>query len=131
MPHNAKLNRFPKYSSEDSKLESKIKEATTLNLVILQLWIDPLSVKAESKKYKEKWILISYNIRSKQWCLFVNNYNTFWHHYLNRHEFEQALGVGEGQGSLACCSPWGRKESDMTEQLNWPIILLKSVVFKV
>ena len=33
-----------------------------------------------------------------------------WHHHLNGHEFEQALGVGDGQGSLACCSPWGRKE---------------------
>ena len=42
-----------------------------------------------------------------------------WHHRLNGHEFEQALGVGDGQGSLACCSPWGRKESDMTERLNW------------
>ena len=42
-----------------------------------------------------------------------------WHHWLNRHEFEQALGVDDGQGSLVCCSPWGRKESDMTEQLNW------------
>ena len=41
-----------------------------------------------------------------------------WHHQLNGHEFEQALGVGDGQGSLACCSPWGRKESDTTEQLN-------------
>ena len=38
-----------------------------------------------------------------------------WHHQLNGHEFEQALGVGEGQGSLVCCSPWGRKELDMTE----------------
>ena len=38
-----------------------------------------------------------------------------WHHQLNGHEFEQALGVGDGQGSLACCSPWGRKESDTTE----------------
>ena len=38
-----------------------------------------------------------------------------WHHQLNGHEFEQAPGVGEGQGSLAYCSPWGRKESDMTE----------------
>ena len=34
------------------------------------------------------------------------------------HEFEQAPGIGEGQGSLVCCSPWGRKESDMTEQLS-------------
>ena len=41
-----------------------------------------------------------------------------WYHLLNGHEFEQAPGDGEGQGSLACCSPWGRKESDMTEQLN-------------
>ena len=41
-----------------------------------------------------------------------------WHHRLNGHEFEQAPGVGDGQGSLACCSPWGRKESDTTERLN-------------
>ena len=40
------------------------------------------------------------------------------HHQLNGHESEQALGVGDGQGSLACCSPWGCKESDMTEQLK-------------
>ena len=40
------------------------------------------------------------------------------HHRLNGHEFEQALGDSEEQGSLACCSPWGVKESDMTEQLN-------------
>ena len=42
-----------------------------------------------------------------------------WHHWLDGHEFEQAPGVGDGQGSLACCSPWGCKESDRTEQLNW------------
>ena len=41
-----------------------------------------------------------------------------WHHWLNGQEFEQALGNGEGQGTLACCSPWGRKESDVTEQTN-------------
>ena len=42
-----------------------------------------------------------------------------WHHQLNGHEFELALVVGDGQGNLACCSPWGRKESDRTEWLNW------------
>ena len=42
-----------------------------------------------------------------------------WHHRLDGHEFEQALGVGDGQGGLACCSPWGRKELDRTEWLNW------------
>ena len=41
------------------------------------------------------------------------------HHWLNGHEFEQAPGVGDGQGSQACCSPWGHEESDMTEWLNW------------
>ena len=42
-----------------------------------------------------------------------------WHHRCNVHEFEQAPRVGDGQGSLARCSPWGRKESDMTVWLNW------------
>ena len=42
-----------------------------------------------------------------------------WHHQFNGQEFEQALGVGDGQGSLVCCSPWGSKESDTTEPLNW------------
>ena len=41
-----------------------------------------------------------------------------WHHRLEGLEFEQALGIGNGQGSLACCSPWGHKELDMTEILN-------------
>ena len=41
-----------------------------------------------------------------------------WHHRLSGHKFEKALRVGDGQGSLVCCSPWGRKESDTTEELN-------------
>ena len=41
-----------------------------------------------------------------------------WHHRLDGHESEQALGVGDGQRGLVCCSPWGRKESDTTEPLN-------------
>ena len=40
------------------------------------------------------------------------------HHRLNGHEFEQAPGYSEGHGALACCSPWGHKESEMTERLN-------------
>ena len=42
-----------------------------------------------------------------------------WHHGLDGHEFEQAPGVGDGQGGLVCCSPWGHKELDMTDQLKW------------
>ena len=56
-----------------------------------------------------------------------------WHHWLDEHEFEQASGVGDGQGSLACCSPWGRKDLDMTEWLNWTELtelLGESIVYK-
>ena len=51
----------------------------------------------------------------------TENETVGWHHWLNRHEFEQSLGAGVGQGNLACCSPWGCKESDMAEwtELNW------------
>ena len=42
-----------------------------------------------------------------------------WHDRFNGHQFEQAVGVGDDQGSLACCSPWGRKKSDTFKRLNW------------
>ena len=47
-----------------------------------------------------------------------------WHHWLNGHKFEQTPGVGDGQGGLVCCSPWGREESDTTEWLNWTELML-------
>ena len=50
-----------------------------------------------------------------------------WHHRFNGHEFEQTLGVGDGQGDLACCDSWGHKESDTTEQLNWTESVLRRV----
>ena len=49
-----------------------------------------------------------------------------WHLWLDGHEFEQAPGDSDGQGGLACCSPWGCKESDMTEWLNWCILIFNS-----
>ena len=49
----------------------------------------------------------------------MENEMVVWHHQLDRHELEQALGVGDRQGSLMCCSSWGCKESDTTELLNW------------
>ena len=51
-----------------------------------------------------------------------------WDHRLDGHEFEQALGVGYVQGSLACCSPWGRKESDTTERLDGAGLILASTL---
>ena len=52
-----------------------------------------------------------------------------WHHQLDGQEFEQAGGVCDGQGSLACCSSWGRKELDMTERLNWTDLMLIAVYY--
>ena len=49
----------------------------------------------------------------------VRSHHCGWHHQLDGHESEQTPGVGDGQGSLACCSPWGHKESDTTERLYW------------
>ena len=48
-----------------------------------------------------------------------------WHHRLNGHGFGWTLGVGDGQGGLVCCGPWGHKELDMTEQLNETDIYMK------
>ena len=52
-----------------------------------------------------------------------------WHHQVNGHEFEQSPEVGDGKGSLACCSPWGHKESDTNEWLNWTPCLLLTLNF--
>ena len=54
-----------------------------------------------------------------------------WHHQLNGHEFEWTSGVGDGQGGLACCDSWGRKESDTTEQLNWTELMGLDVMILV
>ena len=51
-----------------------------------------------------------------------------WHHQLNEHGFGETLGVGNGQGGLACCDSWGHKESDTTEWLNWTTSLLSNKV---
>ena len=53
-----------------------------------------------------------------------------WHHRLDGRGFGWTLGVGDGQGGLACCNSWGRKESDMTEQLNWIEMNWKDISLK-
>ena len=52
-----------------------------------------------------------------------------WHHQLDGHEFEQALAVGDGQGSLSCYSPWGHKGSDKTERLNRIYIYIFNYIY--
>ena len=53
-----------------------------------------------------------------------------WHHQLDGHEFEQALGIGDGQGHLACCSPWGRRvRRDWGTELNWQCNIILALLF--
>ena len=54
-----------------------------------------------------------------------------WHHWLDGQEFEQALGVGDGWGGLVCCSPWGLKESDTTQRLNWTYSVIRSIFWRL
>ena len=67
----------------------------------------------------KSWLIWKDPVSGKDWRqeekVMTEDKMVGWHHWLDRHEFEQARGDGDGQGSLACCSPWGRKESDMTE----------------
>ena len=63
-------------------------------------------------------ILMLREIEGREEKVTTENEMVGWHHRLNGHEFEQASGVGNGQGSLVCCSPWGCRETDMTELLN-------------
>ena len=71
----------------------------------------------------KNWLIEKDPDAGKDWRLeekgMIEDEMVGWHHQLNGHEFEQAPEVGDGQGSLACCSSWGRKESDKTEQVNW------------
>ena len=67
-----------------------------------------------------RWIL--YQLSHKKENGTAEDEMVGWYHELNGREFNQAPGVGNGQGSLTCCSPWGFKESDMTEQLHSALI---------
>ena len=58
--------------------------------------------------------MVNWTFEINVWLVVLNT-----HDWLIGHEFEQALGVGDGEGGLTCCGPWGRKESDTTERLNW------------
>ena len=69
-----------------------------------------------------KWLIRKDHDAGKDWRQekgMIEDEMVGWHLWLNGHEFDLALGVSDGQGSLACCSPWGCKESDITQCLNW------------
>ena len=70
----------------------------------------------------KNWLIVKYPDSRKDWRWekgTTEDEMVGWHHQLDGHEFEYILGVGDGQGSLACCSPRGHKESDRTEWQNW------------
>ena len=79
----------------------------------------------------KKWLIGKDSNAGKNWRWEEKGTTEFkmvgWHHRLGGHEFEQALGVGDGQGSLMHCSPWGHKELDMTEWLNWTEIIFNNI----
>ena len=105
VPWTAKRSNqsIPKEISPDGEAEAPILWPPDVKNWLI--WKDPDSGK--NSRWEEKGMTEDEMVR--------------WHHRLNGHEFEYALGVGDGQASLACCSLWGRKGSDMTERLNWPV----------
>ena len=112
---------------------------------ILECPLDDKEVKPVNPKRNQSWIfiggtdakaetLVLWPLNANNWLLWkdpdagkdwrqekgmTEDETVEWHHQLNGHEFKQVLGVGDGQGSLVCCNPWGHKESDTTEWLNW------------
>ena len=81
------------------------------------LWNVDFNIPISLNDSLEKTLMLE-NIKSRRRRGWQRMKMVGWHHHLNGHEFEQTLGDGDGQGSLACCSPWGNKESDTIEQLN-------------
>ena len=97
----------PKYSLEGLMLKLKLQYFGHLDGKNWVIWKDPDAGKDWRQEGKEM----------------TEDGMVGWHHWLDGHEFEQALGVGDGERSLVCCSPWGCKESDTTEQLNWTLLI--------
>ena len=102
------------------------KETKPVNLKGNQLWIFTRRTDAETPILwppdAKNWLIGKDPDAGKDWRQeekgTTENEMVGWHHRLDGHEFEQAPGVGDGQRSLACCSPWGCRESDITEWLN-------------
>ena len=115
----------------EKTLESPLdfKEIIPLNPKGNQSWIFTGGIDAEAEVSilwppdAKNWLLGKYPDACKDWRQeekgTTEDEIVGWHHRLDGHVFEQAPGVGDGQGSLACCSLWGHKELDMTERLNW------------
>ena len=91
------------------------------------IWKDPDDAKAETPvlwpPHAKSWLIGKDSDAGRDWGQeekgTTEDEMAGWHHRLDGHAFERTPGVRNGQGGLTCCSPWGRKELDTTEQLNW------------
>ena len=91
---------------------------------VLESPVEGKEIKPVNPKGNQSWIFIGKDPDAgKDWKeedkSMTEDEMVGWHLWLNRRKFEWTLGVGDGQGGLLCCIPWGHKESDTTEQLNW------------
>ena len=103
-----------------TKTNVYLRLSSTLNVVLL-LRQSKVSKQVYTHTGLELWNFLC-GIFRLAWVQFLcphKGHMVGWHHWLHGHESEQALGVGDGQRGLACCSLWGHKESDITEPLNW------------
>ena len=85
--------------------------------------LEGLMLKLKLPPHAKSW-LIGKDLDAEKDCRGGEGEDRGWDHWLDGHEFEWTPGVGEGQGSLVCCSPWGRKELDTIEWLNWTELIL-------
>ena len=122
----------------EKTLESLLdgKEIKPVNLKGNQCWIfiGRTNAKAEAPVLlpldAKNWLIGKDPDAGKDWRQEekeTTGWDVGWHHWLNGHEFEQARGVGDGQGGLDGCSPWGRKELETTEHLNWAELKMATI----
>ena len=83
------------------------------------------------KEWSHSFFIKSYSVKCVLFGILICISMAGWHHWLDGHEFEWTLGVGDGQGGLACCNSWGCKELDTTEQMNWTECLVMLSIFNV
>ena len=128
LPYHSHLNSVPR-SRAGRDLEMFEKEIQPVHPKGDQSWalIGGTDAEAESSilwpPHAKNWLIGKDSEAGRDWGQeekgTTEDEMTGWHHWLDGHEFEWTPGVGDGQGGLACCNSWGRKESDMTEWLNW------------
>ena len=120
---------------EDSRESLDCKEIKPVNLKGNKSWIGRTNAKAEAPIFwppdAKNWLIGKDSDAGKDWRQeekgTTEDEMVEWHHQLNGHGFGWTPRVGDGQGGLPCCRPWGRKESDRTERLNWTESMTKEV----